>query len=160
MSGSENVPEPVGVFGQITAGLFGEMSGVVVEDDSDDAFGRIVRVQILLSREPTASAVSLQTERSRHSSAQAHSDSPAMEAPPFVRNSTGRPSPSAIRPAMSTYPTPTTTASAESLPMEPFPPSPARRLPSTFRGASPSIPINSTSRDWAANFSRTASFAW
>ena len=78
MRGSENVPEPVGVFGQITAGLFGEMSGVVVEDDSDDAFGRIVRVQILLSREPTASAVSLQTERSRHSSAQAHSDSPVM----------------------------------------------------------------------------------
>ena len=45
MRGSENVPESVGVFAQIPAGLFGEMGGVVVQDDSDDAFRRIVRVQ-------------------------------------------------------------------------------------------------------------------
>src|SRR3970040_2046194 len=47
MRGSENVSEPVGRCAQIATSLFGEMCGVVVQDDSDDASGRIVGVQIL-----------------------------------------------------------------------------------------------------------------
>ena len=47
VGGSEDVPEPVGVVPQITASLFGKVSGVVVQNDTDDAFGRIVGVQVL-----------------------------------------------------------------------------------------------------------------
>ena len=39
MLGRENVSEPVGMFGQITASFLGEMSGVVIQHDSDHAFG-------------------------------------------------------------------------------------------------------------------------